>query len=145
MSGIFEEALYAFDAGKTVFLSAEYGGAAAMLAKWLLNPRGVRPPELTPEYYEGEKSDPPKTTYQKMLSGFGLLPGETPHLLTPEAAFDRLWKHIDSCRGRGGLEALLRNGLDEEENRELLPASSSGGICPLIWKGVAALQPPPPH
>lgn len=139
MPGIFEEALYAFDAGKPVFIIAEYGGAAATLAKWLLAPPETCPKELSPEYYEGDKTEQPKTTYQKMLAGFELLPANGPQLLAPAAAFEQLWGHIVSTRNSGGLAALLNNGLDDNGNRELLQARSSGDICRGVWKGIGRL------
>ncbi|MFN0125083.1 MAG: hypothetical protein ACKV19_00155 [Verrucomicrobiales bacterium] len=60
-----------------------------------------------------------------MVAGFEQLPNDTPHLLAPAAAFDRLWKHIESVPDKGGIAALLRNGLDENHNSALLSADSS--------------------
>lgn len=139
MPGIFEEALCAFDAKKPVFLIAEYGGAAALLAQWLLHPPATRPLELTPEYYAGLTADTRKPDYSNMLAGFTLLPTDAPHRLTPAGLFDRLWAHIDSPRGSGRIATLLNNGLNEQENRALLESALSGGICRGIHQGISKL------
>jgi hypothetical protein len=139
MPGIFEEALYAFDARKPIFLISEYGGAAAMLAGWLLNPPETCPPELTAKYYAALPKKPETPDYTKMLAGIGLLRGDTSLPITPDGAFDRLWQHIKSNSKSGCISALLNNGLDEKENRNLLASTSSEDICRYVWRGISRL------
>lgn len=140
MQGVFEEALCAFNEGKPVFLIAEYGGATAALAKWLLDPPETRPVELTPEYHAALPAEAGKPGYSKMIAGLDRLPADTPLVLTPAEAFDRLWAHIQSARAEGGIAALLNNGLGEKENRDLLNAESSGNICRAVWDGISHLR-----
>ena len=135
MPGIFEEALYAFDAKKPVFLISEYGGATALLANWLLNPPETRPLELTPDYYSAHPNHLKEPSYAQLLEGLKQL-SQTPHLITPETIFDRLWNHIQSIQNPDSLSDLLQNGLNEQDNRALLEATSSGDICRKIWKGI---------
>lgn len=140
MAGIFEEALCAFENKKPVFLIAEYGGAAALLASWLLNPPEERPPELTAEYYSALPSDPQKTSYSRMIEEFEQLPDKTPNLLTPTNAFDRLWSHIQSVKNKNSLTTLLQNGLNEDDNRALLTTTSTRNICQKIWNGIIGIH-----
>ncbi len=133
MPGIFEEFLHAVEARKSVYLISEYGGAAALLSGWLLQRPGKRPPELTVEYYKTHSKG-----YKEVLAEFGKLPATTPHLLTPQDAFDRLWSHLKA--GAQSISLLLNNGLDEESNRILLASSSSGAICDAVSKGVTCIS-----
>ncbi len=141
MPGIFEEALHAFDAKprKPVFIVAEYGGAAALLASWLASPPEERPAELDPDHYGKDATGKGAARYEAMLTGFNNLTDSAPHLLAPATAFDRLWRYIDSARHPGGLSKLLNNGHDDEANRKLLTADSSGDICRPIWEGIRKL------
>lgn len=136
MPGIFEEALCAFDAGKPVFLIAEYGGAAALLARWLVKPPKQRPPELTPEFYVNPPDGTPWKEYGELADALTEANHKNTNIVTPNAAFDRLWKYIDTARKPGALPQILNNGLDRKDNLKLLKANSSVQICEFLWKGL---------
>jgi len=71
-----------------------------------------------------------------MLEGFEkmdsqLFPG-------PDRAFDELWKVIQEGR-ETGLPALLRNGLDAADNKELITTTDTMNAVHLVWRGLNRL------
>jgi hypothetical protein len=153
MPGVFEEALYAFEAGKPVFLIVEGGGAAAMLARWLVNFK--QRPKLPPADFKVDlyREATGKPSYSNMLVG---LKHEAFSSITsnpPGDALNELWKFVRQSRDPESLSQLLKNGLTPDDNFRLLYAArraaieqkdlppSTQEICGLVWKGIFQLNP----
>ncbi len=154
MPGVFEEALYAFEAGKPVFLIAEGGGAAALLARWLVdfkNRPKAPPADFTTEPYREHKGG---HSYSAILAGLKheAFAGVTTN--PPGDALNELWKFVRGVKSPETLAALLKNGLSPEDNLRLLhsvrvdssgdeemgSAPSTQEICGLVWKGISQLK-----
>jgi hypothetical protein len=135
MPGVFEEFLHAVRAKKPIYVISEYGGAAALLAKWLIDPPVKPPPELTIEYYKKHSEK-----YAETLTEFAKLPTPLSQMPTPQDAFEKLWRCIDQVRGHRDLAKIFYNGLTHQENLELLSAVNSGTISRLIWTGIGNLK-----
>ncbi|TLD71706.1 TIR domain-containing protein [Phragmitibacter flavus] len=135
MPGLFEEFLHAVRAKKPIYLISEYGGAAALLAKWLIHPPAKQPPELTIEYYKQHSEK-----YAETFLELEKLPTTLPKMPTPQDAFDKLRGYIDQVSGHGDLAKIFRNGLTHYENLDLLSAGNSGTISRLIWTGIGNLK-----
>lgn len=153
MPGVFEEALYAFEAGKPVFLIAEGGGAAALLARWLVDFRNrpkSPPADFTIEPYRQHKGG---HSYTAILAGLKheAFSGVTSN--PPGDALNELWKLVRQAKDPVSLSNLLKNGLSPDDNLRLLHAARLGTteekdsppstqeICGLVWKGIAQLKP----
>ncbi len=148
MPGIFEEVLHAFEARKPVFLLAEGGGAAGKLAGWLSSVPASRPRELTPEFYEKQSKDfaikrkalnTLAAAAKKKPSNPTLPLPPLPDILTPDIAMERLWINIQKAKTPDGLKHLLNNGLDGQQNQDLLTCRNSRDICNHVWQGLNAL------
>lgn len=130
--GVLEEILYALDAKKPVYLIGAGMGAAGLVARWL-DPEQApksRPPELTPEYYLGDRNFAAVHTELQKLE---------PRPETAESALDRLWEYARRAASEGGLSGLLNNGLDDRDNRCLLTSQNYAEIVKLVHRGIAAL------
>lgn len=135
MPGVFEEALCAFDAGKALFILSEGGGAAALLAKWLVTfpkPKSP-PPEFTIDHYRKDK------LYAAFLSALKNEAFSNNTANPPADALADLWKHISKAKAPDSLATLLNNGLSGKENETLLKSTSSLDTCERVWKGIDVL------
>ena len=136
MPGIFEEALYAFQAEKPVFIIAACGGAAAVLSTRLLElaqPENVVEPKLTapPEFTAGHYGKQEK--FSRMLQGI-----KHPAITcNPNDSFSDLWSKLREVHDATSLAKLLNNGLNGAENIALLEATSFLTICDLIGEGIS--------
>lgn len=131
MPGLFEEALYAIKQNKPVFLISAAGGAAGMLAEWLLHPPAKQPPQLTVDHYI--EHDP---VYARMFAGITAADLQVACKAFCQDIMDALWERVESVRDATKLGELLKNGLTWEKNRELLEAKNTGRICQLVWEGM---------
>jgi hypothetical protein len=129
--GIFEEVFHAMKAGKPLFLIGAGRGAAGLLADWIGAPPKKRPDELCIDWY---LQNPEAAAVHERIAKLPAseLPG-------PAEVLDGLWAAIEEVRKSGSPSAVLNNRLSDEENRELLTATSSRRICTAVWKGVAGL------
>lgn len=129
--GIFEEVYHAIQAGKPLFLIGAGRGAAGLLADWLAAPPEDRPQELRIEWY---LQNPNAAAVHERLA-------ESPAagLPSPADLLDGLWGVIEEVRQSGTLARVLNNTLSDEENRDLLTATSSRKICAAVWKGISSL------
>ncbi|MEO5913910.1 MAG: TIR domain-containing protein [Luteolibacter sp.] len=134
MPGIFEEALYALQARKPLYIIGACGGAAAVLARHLLKlaerggsiPPPKAPPEFTAKYYSEQDS------YGRMLAGIR----HRAITCNPNDTFKDHWSALCEVRDPASLAKLLNNGLTGEENLQLLSATSFGEICDLVLGGM---------
>lgn len=152
MPGVFEEALYAFEARKPVYIIAEGGGASAILARWLVDfkHRPILPPVdfKVNTYIEFSGS-----SYTDMLVGLKHEAFSEISSNSPGDALNDLWKFVRQAKDPLSLSNLLNNGLTPEENVRLLHAArnnnneekssppSTQEICGLVWKGISQLSP----
>jgi hypothetical protein len=131
MPGVMEEFLRATDQQLPVYLLGGFGGAAGIVARALItNVR--RPVALTAAFYSTSQT----ADYKRMLEGFGKMDSQA--FLGPEKTFDELWKVVQDGRGTG-LPALLRNGLDAVDNKELVTATDTMKAVHLVWRGLNRL------
>jgi len=131
MPGILEEFLRVTEQKLPVYLLGGFGGAAGIIAHALLT-KAHRPAALTAPFYSTSQTP----DYKTMLEGFEkmdsqLFPG-------PDRAFDELWKVIQEGR-ETGLPALLRNGLDAADNKELITTTDTMNAVHLVWRGLNRL------
>ncbi|NQX00677.1 TIR domain-containing protein [bacterium] len=135
MPGVFEEALCAFEAGHPVFIIAEGGGAAALLAEWLVTfPKpDAPPPEFTLAHYRTDK------TYAAFLSGLKDEAFSNSPNSPPADALADLWKWISKAKSPRSLAGLLKNGLTAEENESLLKSTTALDTCQMVWRGIKNL------
>ena len=124
MPGIAEEAMCAQEAGLAVYIVGAFGGAARCLVEALTKPEW-------PDVFrlETHLSDP---AFSRMLAGAASAGCAD----VPAAAFYRLQTTLASVRADLG---RLRNGLDADENRELMLTSDMGKVVRLISKGLGQL------
>jgi hypothetical protein len=135
MPGVFEEALYAIQSKKPLFIIGACGGAAAVLSKQLAalanldSPRPKDVPSLfTAKHYEKQER------FGRMLTGI-----KHPAITcNPNDSFRDLWTELAKVHDPESLAALLNNGLTGEENLKLLTATSFGEICDRVWQGIRA-------
>ena len=140
MPGVFEEVLCAFEQRKPVFIISAGGGAAALLAKWLVacakgeSSRQDSPPrEFTINHYSDN------TGYKAFLDGLKTEAAGKLKMGDPAKALADLWRHVSKVNSVESLSARLENGLTGNENVELLTSDSSQRICHLVWKGIETL------
>ena len=131
MPGILEEFLRVTEQKLPVYLLGGFGGAAGIIAH-ALSTKAHRPAALTAPFYSTSQTP----DYKTMLEGFEkmdsqLFPG-------PDRAFDELWKVIQEGR-ETGLPALLRNGLDAADNKELITTTDTMNAVHLVWRGLNRL------
>jgi hypothetical protein len=133
MPGIFEEVLHAFTAKKPVFIIGAGYGAAGLIAGWLLDPPQDRPPELTAEYYHGNRHFEAMAAELAKLSSQGAV--------TPDQQLDNLWDILKKDT-RKPLAELMNNKLSDGENETLLNKKDTGSmeICRLVWLGIARIS-----
>jgi hypothetical protein len=131
MPGIMEEFLRATEQQLPVYLLGGFGGAAGIIAQALIT-KARRPAALTAAFY----STPQTPDYMTMLEGFGKMDSQA--FLGPEKTFDELWKVVQNGR-ETGLSALLRNGLDAAENKELVSTTDTMEAVHLVWQGLNRL------
>jgi hypothetical protein len=135
MPGVFEEALYAIQSRKPLFIIGACGGAAAVLSKQLAalaNPDSPRPKDVpslfTAKHYEKQER------FGRMLTGI-----KHPAITcNPNDSFRDLWTELAKVHDPESLATLLCNGLTGEENLKLLTAISFGEICDRVWQGISA-------
>lgn len=134
MPGVVEEFLSATQARPAIpiYLIGGLGGATGMIAQALLNQAAKHPPkELTLEHYASAPA-PNHAEYQALMA----------ELDKPEAAkvreqFRTLWSEIKARHGQAGLDNLFANGLNHDENRQLLATPSTTEAVSLIWQGMS--------
>lgn len=137
MPGIFEEALYAFESRKPVFIIKLTAGAAGLLGGWLAaETLEQRPPELTVEHY---LDDPIFAENRRRLLELTKENRPDPQtFVTPDEGFDRLWSEMQRAR-REGLGRFMNNALDDTQNLSLLNATRFTEVCKLVWEGIAGI------
>lgn len=140
--GLFEEILYALQAGVPVLLLGAGYGAAGAVARWFLqaveSPRKplVRPPEFTPSACLA--SDRDRATFSTLQAWRARGRLARNQLLLPEV-LSGLHRQVARVR-RSGLAEIFQNRLSEEENQRLLaPQTGYGDLCCLVWKSLNAL------
>jgi hypothetical protein len=133
MPGIMEEFVRAVQSQRPIFLMGGFGGAAGVLARALTAPaKAERSAELSTSHY-GNTLNP---NYARLLKGCAGL--EAGKVWKPEEAFEELWKVVQTGRN-DGFRGIMRNGLGENENRELLTTTDSTKAVRLVWEGISRL------
>jgi len=130
LPGIFEEALVTLERSVPLYLLGGFGGAAEVLAKMLLDPGGIRPPELTEDWHR--ERNPKLDKLLGMLHDRHLPLGTR----TTQPALDALYARL--VAGSASLATSLDTGLDEAETREMLMTRDMKGAVQLVYKGLAA-------
>ncbi|HZJ66599.1 MAG TPA: TIR domain-containing protein [Kofleriaceae bacterium] len=123
MPGIFEETLYALEAGRPTYVIGGFGGAAGTLASAML--RRGRFDELTIAYHR-EHSESFRTleeTYRR--------DGRPDHI---EKLFARLTAALTAARP--DIASALDNGLDARENGRLMQSDRVAEVVELVQRGL---------
>jgi hypothetical protein len=131
MPGILEEFLRVTEQKLPVYLLGGFGGASGIIAHALLT-KAHRPAALTAAFYSTSQTP----DYKTMLEGFGKMDSQV--FPGPDREFDELWKVIQDGR-EIGLPALLRNGLDAADNKELVTTTDTMNAVHLVWRGLNRL------
>jgi hypothetical protein len=123
MPGIFEEALYALEAGIPVYVVGGFGGAGGLLAKALTG--ASPPPELQAEFHRQHSA-------RVALLMTGLKAHEEEDVL--DRLFDRL--NAQLARVRANLAVGLGNGLDAGQNARLMETDHVAEVIGLLRLGL---------
>lgn len=123
MPGIFEETLYALEAGCPIYVIGGFGGAAGTLASAML--RRGRFDELTIAYHRGhsESFRTLEQTYER--------DGRSNHI---EQLFARLTAALTAARA--DVAGALDNGLDTRENGRLMQSDRIAEVVELLQLGL---------
>lgn len=130
MPGIIEELIYSLMFKRPVFLLGGFGGAAGMVASAACGEGKSRPYGFTTADYQSNVDYPALEKIYKEL--------KVSEKDQPEAKLKWLWSKLLEGR-KEGLSTLFRNGLSDEDNRELAQTNDTVTAVHLVWKGLAAL------
>lgn len=122
--GVLEEGLLMLEAGKPLFLIGAFGGATRLLVDGFL---GEERREFTTAWAEGVIP-----CYSHVCD---LYQQNSLSCSKPEEIAARL-----RTFGARGLKEALRNGLDDDQNRELFTCTDPFRIVELVLEGLAALR-----
>ncbi len=133
--GIWEEVYCALEYERPCFLVGAFQGAAGQLANWFLSGPSKRPKELSVKYQIRQNKNPIIAEHvQDELNQRGAW-------VSAEDILDGLWGQIQRAREKDvGLARVFKNGLSDEDNTELLKATSFYSISRLIEKGLESLD-----
>lgn len=126
MPGVLEEALYALEDRRPVFVLGGFGGAAAVLARALL--QETSPPELDADFHRSHSAR--MRLLQKGLARHG-------EASRVDELFERLKGAVE--RVRGDIAGELRNGLDADQNGRLMQSDHVAEIIDLLRLGMSRL------
>ncbi len=137
LPGLLEEALCSLRVGAPLYLLGGYGGAARVVAELLMHGREAMEPVLT--------EDCARAAVARSL---GASAYDDARLLASSLGLRFDTREAVSAEivdiGRRGLSAALNNGLNDDENRELLSARDGRRILELVLRGLTALPRPLP-
>ncbi len=128
--GVIEEALLQLDNGGALFVLGGFGGAAQALARRLA---GGLPKELT-DHWQQNNEDATEVDGEPLLPRLRDALAGTPYQIDLEGDLARLLPRNDLT--------ALRNGLDEEENRELLETEDVERAVALVIEGLRRIPEP---
>ena len=131
MPGIMEEFLHAAKTGRPLYLFGGLRGATGVIARALCSRDRVPPPELTADFYCGQKGTRKHADYDALLAE--LAAAGDPH---PKTKFHELWSLIRKHR-TGGLDQFFQNGLSHEDNVTLITTENTFRAVRLVWKGIS--------
>lgn len=126
MPGVFEETLYALEAGQPVFILGGFGGAAAILGEAMME--GTAHPELSAAVHQSTSAQ-----FRRLQQGLAAH-NESARI---DDLFDRL--NVAIAQVRADPVAGLKNGLDEHQNRRLLQSDHVAEIIDLLRLGMCRL------
>jgi hypothetical protein len=132
MPGIMEEFFRAVEQKLPIYLVGGLGGAAGVIADALTSETRTKPPTFTAAFYGKGRS----ANYQRLLEGFRGMKAN--NLSSPSEALGELWKIVQEGR-KDGVSKLLRNGLNVQENRELMTTTDTLRAVHLVWEGLSRL------
>lgn len=134
MPGIFEEVLTAREGGNCpIFVLGGFGGAAGAIAHVLLKGGALADPRFTPELYAKASENPKKPGFADLVKHWNpaLLPSDT---RSPMKGFAELRAMLNVGSQLG---SFLQNGLNDDENRQLLSTIDPTEAVRLVLRGLS--------
>lgn len=130
LPGIFEEALVTLRLQRPIYLLGGFGGAAEVLANAMLEIGEDRPKELTLDWHK--QQNPALAKLLDAANQFGM----PPDLADLQNSLDALFDFV--LKARTNLSGILRTGLSDQENRELLTTSNVSNAVHLVRSGLVS-------
>ena len=126
--GVFEEGLLMLQRGGPLYILGGFGGAAAELAKYFLEP--------TLPGGDGWLANPGEQTVR--LNALAASTGVPNHVRTLPALLAELHARAQAARSgiAGGIAAALQTGLDDAKTKELMTSSDIDTVVRLLREGL---------
>lgn len=142
--GIFEEALWAFECRRPLFILGGFGGAAEILAQAILCREPARPVELTENWHLSRNAKAARLSRIELrrpqgrvrIRSGGKEDWFVTNVFSTGQLLERLYEHI--VEARSDLKAKLPTNLTGDETIELMRTRNISTAVKLVLKGLGA-------